>query len=50
MAQYKLWNGGIDVDLQKKNERLVEILRVKGRVMVAFSGGVDSSVVLKPAN
>jgi uncharacterized protein len=34
---------------QNKNDQLGEILQSMGRVMVAFSGGVDSSVVLKRA-
>lgn len=33
----------------EKNRRLGEILKNMGRVMVAFSGGVDSAVVLKRA-
>ncbi|MCM3742282.1 ATP-dependent sacrificial sulfur transferase LarE [Oceanobacillus luteolus] len=37
------------VKLQEKNEQLGKILRDMGRVMVAFSGGVDSAVVLKRA-
>ncbi|RLL46939.1 ATP-dependent sacrificial sulfur transferase LarE [Oceanobacillus piezotolerans] len=37
------------VELQEKNRRLGETLKQMGRVMVAFSGGVDSAVVLKRA-
>jgi uncharacterized protein len=33
----------ISPDLQRKNERLGDGLRAAGRVLVAFSGGVDSS-------
>lgn len=35
--------------LQQKDERLGEIIKGLGRVMVAFSGGVDSTFVLKRA-
>ncbi|MEK4305576.1 ATP-dependent sacrificial sulfur transferase LarE [Oceanobacillus sp. FSL K6-0251] len=36
-------------NLQEKNKHLGNILKDMGRVMVAFSGGVDSAVVLKRA-
>ncbi|HKB35185.1 MAG TPA: ATP-dependent sacrificial sulfur transferase LarE [Gemmataceae bacterium] len=36
-------------DLAAKRERLLEILRGLGRVAVAFSGGIDSTVVAKAA-
>jgi uncharacterized protein len=36
-------------DLQAKQERLLEILRGLGGVAVAFSGGIDSTVVSKAA-
>src|SRR5438309_7025609 len=36
-------------DLLAKRERLLEILRGLGRVAVAFSGGIDSTVVAQAA-
>jgi pyridinium-3,5-biscarboxylic acid mononucleotide sulfurtransferase len=36
-------------DLEIKRERLLEILRGLGRVAVAFSGGIDSTVVARAA-
>src|SRR5438105_10021756 len=36
-------------DLLAKRERLLEILRGLGRVVVAFSGGIDSTVVAQAA-
>lgn len=37
------------MDLQVKDNRLGETLKEMGKVMIAFSGGVDSAVVLKRA-
>jgi len=39
----------ISAELRAKDQRLTEILQAMGRVMVAFSGGVDSTFVLKRA-
>src|SRR5437870_12312214 len=36
-------------ELLAKRDRLLEILRHYGRVVVAFSGGIDSTVVAKAA-
>src|SRR5881227_1342510 len=36
-------------DLLAKRDRLLEILRNYGRVVVAFSGGIDSTVVAQAA-
>lgn len=37
------------MDLQEKNRRLGEILREMGKVLIAFSGGIDSTFVLARA-
>ena len=37
------------MDLWQKNQRLGEILRDMGEVIVAFSGGIDSTFVLARA-
>ncbi len=37
------------MNLQEKNRRLGEILREMGKVLVAFSGGIDSTFVLARA-
>src|SRR5437762_12636011 len=37
-------------DLLARRERLLEILRGLGRVVVAFSGGIDSTVVAQAAH
>src|SRR5947209_6362985 len=39
----------LTAELQAKRERLLEIVRGLGRVAVAFSGGIDSTVVAKAA-
>src|SRR5438067_8228344 len=40
---------GLKPDLLAKRERLLETLRALGRVAVAFSGGIDSTVVAQAA-
>jgi uncharacterized protein len=42
-------NGWKDPDLVSRRDRLVETLRSYGRVAVAYSGGVDSTVVAQAA-
>jgi uncharacterized protein len=41
--------GSLTPELEKKRERLLDILRGMERVAVAFSGGIDSTVVAKAA-
>ena len=44
-----LMNTAVELSIQEKHARLVAILRDMKRVIVAFSGGVDSTLVLKVA-
>src|SRR5262247_3785893 len=39
----------LSADLQAKRDRLLDVLRSMGRVAVAFSGGIDSTVVAQAA-
>ena len=39
----------LDRDLRAKLDRVAEVVRRAGRVIVAFSAGVDSTLVLKVA-
>src|SRR5689334_160901 len=39
----------LTAELRAKHDRLLEILRSLGRVAVAFSGGIDSTVVAQAA-
>src|SRR4051812_47332630 len=42
-------SSGLSAPLQAKYERLQALIREMGRVIVAYSGGVDSSLVTKVA-
>ena len=44
-----LMNTAVELSIQEKHARLVAILRDMKSVIVAFSGGVDSTLVLKVA-
>jgi uncharacterized protein len=49
-SQSEWTDPGTDPDLVARRDRLVETLRGYGRVAVAFSGGVDSTVVAQAAH
>src|SRR5438477_12672560 len=40
----------LSAELEAKRDRLLAVLRALGRVAVAFSGGIDSTVVAKAAH
>jgi uncharacterized protein len=50
MEQAKTARSEIPADIQGKSEQLKKILKEMGRVLVAFSGGVDSTFLLRMAN